>query len=125
MNTAKLQYCDPVSLSVLKPRILVFNTVGHPSHEAGGQFNYSGIYEMIIANMVGYCSMELRGENDFMYRCALDNKHVKRFLEYGSFKVCGLNNGVLLSEEYIEPVKGITKETTMEKYMISIFLLPI
>jgi hypothetical protein len=32
MNTAKLQYCDPVSVSVsvLKPRILVFNTAGHP-----------------------------------------------------------------------------------------------
>jgi hypothetical protein len=30
MNTAKLHYCDPVSVSVLKPRILVLNTVGNP-----------------------------------------------------------------------------------------------
>jgi hypothetical protein len=36
MNTVKLQYCDPVWVSVLKPRILVssilvFNTVGNPN----------------------------------------------------------------------------------------------
>jgi hypothetical protein len=30
---SKLQYCDPESVSVLKPRLLVFNTVGNPKED--------------------------------------------------------------------------------------------
>jgi hypothetical protein len=44
MNTAKLQYCDPVS--VLKPRILIFNTVGNPKTENSPRLQKE-VFEMV------------------------------------------------------------------------------